>query len=81
MAGRHSKRGVHARIPEQRGPRPVVGITDARTQVEHLMTDASAMEYRHAGRYMALCGIEVLAASLLDPGRSWCQPCQRRAAS
>lgn len=79
MAGRHSKRGVHTRIPTQRGPR-AVGITDARTRVEHLMSDA-AMEHRHSGRYLALCGIEVLAASLTDPGRGQCQHCREQVVS
>ncbi len=80
MAGRHSKRGARARISGQRGPRPI-GITDARTRVEHLMTDAVAMEHRHTGRYLALCGAEVLAASLLERHRSQCQPCREQAVS
>ncbi len=82
MAGRHNKRGTHAQVPEQRRPVGVtdaVGITDAHTRVEHLMTDASAMEHRHAGRYLALCGIEVLAASLTERERSQCQPCREQA--
>jgi hypothetical protein len=86
MAGRHSKREAHGQVAEQRRPHPVritdaVGITDARTRIEHLMTDAAAMEHRHVGRYLALCGIEVLAASLTDPGRGQCQPCATQAAS
>lgn len=77
---RHSKRrGARARIPERRRPHPVA-ITDARTRVEHLMTDAAAMEHRHSGRYLALCGSEVLAASLTDPGRGRCRPCRELAA-
>jgi hypothetical protein len=81
MAGRHSKRRAHARIPEQqtpgqRGPRPV-GIIDARTYVEHLMTDEAVAAHRHSGRYLALCGAQVLAASLAEPRRSRCQPCTR----
>ncbi|MGH3825280.1 MAG: hypothetical protein ACRDRA_20940 [Pseudonocardiaceae bacterium] len=85
MAGKHSKRGAHARIPEQRGPRRAAttdafGIIDARTRVEHLMTDVSAMAYRHSGNYLALCGARVLAASLTEPGRAQCQPCAAEAA-
>ena len=81
MAGRHSKRGAQARIPAQRGPHPdAVGITDARTRIEHLMTDASAMAHRQAGRYLALCGAEVLAASLAERERGQCQPCRELAA-
>lgn len=69
MAGRHSKRvgGPHVRIPAQRGPRPL-RITDARTHMEHLVTDESLAAHRHSGRYLALCETEVLAASLTDPG-------------
>lgn len=77
MAGRHSKRrGAHAQVPEQRGPRPL-GITDAQTHLEHLVTDESLAAHRHSGRFLALCGIEVLAASLTDPGRGRRRECAR----
>ncbi len=77
MAGRHSKRrGAPAQISEQRGPRPR-GITDAQTHLEHLVTDESLAAHRHSGRFLALCGIEVLAASLTDPGRGRCPECAR----
>lgn len=79
MTGRHRRCGTHPRIPEQRGPRPV-GIVDATTRVEHLVSDP-VVEYRHAGRYLALCGIEVLAASLTEPGRGQCRPCREQAVS
>jgi hypothetical protein len=85
MAGAHRKRpGAHVRlpaveVPAQRGPRPM-GITDALTDVEHLMTDDSAAAHRHAGNYLALCGTQVLAASLTVQSRSHCGPCQARAA-
>lgn len=75
--GAHSKsrQGRHARIPEQRrGPRPL-GITDAQTDVEHLMADPS-VEHRHAGRYLALCGTQVLAGSMSQPPGHRCEPCQ-----
>lgn len=75
MAGRHSKRpGARARIPEQRGPRPL-GITDAQTHLEHLVTEESLAAHRYSGRLLALCGIEVLAASLTDPRRGRCREC------
>lgn len=74
MAGRHSKRRGPHRVPEQRGPRRL-GITDAHTHVEHLVTDESAMEHRHSGRYLAMCGAQVLAASLAAPGRGHCATC------
>jgi hypothetical protein len=45
----------------------LTGIVDAETQVEHWVTDRSAAEHRHSGRYLAVCGIQVLAASLTAP--------------
>lgn len=73
--GKHRRQAVHARIPAQWGPRPF-GIIDAGTHVEHLVGD-SAMAHRHLGRYLALCGAHVLAASLTDPGRGRCRECVR----
>jgi hypothetical protein len=54
-----------------------VGIIDARTRVEHLVTDELVAAHRHAGRYPALCGRELLAASLVEPGRGRCTECVR----
>ncbi len=75
MAGRHSKRrDAHAQIPERRGSR-ALGITDAQSHLEHLVTDESLAAHRHSGRLLALCGIEVLAASLTEPGHGRCPEC------
>jgi hypothetical protein len=74
--GKHRRQAVHAGIPGQRGQRPV-GIIDARTHVEHLVSDESAIAHRRRGHYLALCGVTVLAASLTDPGRGRCQECAR----
>jgi len=77
VAGRHSKRrGARAQAPAQRGPRPL-GITDAHTHIEHLVSDQSVAAHRHTDHYLALCGMTVLAASLTDPGRGWCRECTR----
>jgi hypothetical protein len=77
MAGKHSKRrGAHAQVSQQRGPRPV-GIVDAPSGVEHLVTDASVMQHRHSGRYLALCGARLIAASMTEPGRGQCRECAR----
>ena len=76
MAGRHRRESERARVPAQRTPRPL-GIIDARTQVEHLMSDESAMAHRHLGSYLALCGVRVLAASLAAPDRGRCSVCAR----
>jgi hypothetical protein len=53
----------------------LTGIVDAQTQVEHWVTDRSAAEHRHSGRYLALCGVEVLARSLTAPARGRCMVC------
>jgi hypothetical protein len=58
-----------------------VGVTDARTRIEHLITDAVAVQQRHTGRYLALCGIEVLVASLTEPERGRCLPCREQVVS
>lgn len=72
MTGRHRRRGTHAQIPQQRRPRPV-GIVDARTRVEHLVPADVLTPPRLS--YLAKCGIEVLAASMTDPGQRRCQEC------
>jgi hypothetical protein len=78
MAGKHRlhARAANAPVPGQRGTRPV-GVTDARTRVEHLVRDESLVAQRHTGRFVAVCGVEVLAASLTDPGRDRCRDCAR----
>jgi hypothetical protein len=65
---------MSVQIPAQRGPR-AVGVIDARTRVEHLVTDESLAAHRRAGRYPAKCGVEILAASLTEPGRERCVQC------
>jgi hypothetical protein len=77
MAGRDSKRpGAHVGIPGQRGRRSL-GVIDARTHVEHLVSEQSATAHRHAGCYVAQCGAMVLAASLTEPGLGRCSECVR----
>jgi hypothetical protein len=78
MAGKHAKRPgvVYVRIPQQRAPRPV-GITDANTRVEHLVSDESVMAQRRWGSSLAFCGATVLAASLTEPAHSRCPECAR----
>jgi hypothetical protein len=80
MTGRHRRQAAHASIPVQRRPRPL-GIIDAQTHIEHLMTDESARTHRHSGRYPALCGVQVLAASLAAPDRGRCPRCATWSAS
>jgi hypothetical protein len=56
-----------------------IRIVDARTSTEHLITDESVAAHRHVGRYLAVCGAQVLAASLTAPQRSRCPVCTRGA--
>jgi hypothetical protein len=76
---RHRDGGRHRRGAAHRSePRPS-GIVDSRSHIQHLMTYEVAAEYRHAGTYLALCGAQVLAASLAAPERRLCLMCQEGA--
>ena len=76
MAGKHSKRGAHDQtIPAQR--RPGIELVDSRKQVMHRVTGEELLAGRRSGAYQALCGMRVLAASLVDPGRARCAKCTR----
>ena len=74
--GRHRRGATHRPMPTAHHHRPI-RIVDARTSMEHLVTDESVAAYRHAGRYLAVCGAQVLAASLTAPQRSRCPVCTR----
>lgn len=75
--GRHSKRrNVPARMPVQ-GAGRAFGMIDARTRVEHVVLEESAAAHRQTGCYLAQCGVEVMAASLTEPGRGRCPECAR----
>lgn len=53
----------------------VVTMTDARHGARHYLTDDAASAGRGTGRYIAVCGAEILAASISAPdGRAcpWC---------
>lgn len=56
----------------------VVEVTDARTGRAHLVTEKSFAVGCQAGRYGAVCGVEVLAASLATPEVGPCQLCRDR---
>jgi hypothetical protein len=49
--------------------------------VVHLVSDNSMQAGRVVGRYAALCGCEVLAASLTEPERRHCADCRDRGAA
>jgi hypothetical protein len=57
-------------------------MTDGRTHLTHRLTDdAMADGRRTGGRYQAICGVQVLSASLTAPVRQLCQTCAMRASS
>jgi hypothetical protein len=78
MAGR--RRSVttrSARTPVVTAPPRSIAMVDATTGTEHRVTDESVAAGRRAGgRYVAVCGAQVLAASLTMPERDQCQSCQ-----
>jgi hypothetical protein len=54
-------------------------MTDAPALRTHLVTDdAFAAGHAHAGRYVAVCGVVVLSASLTTPETSYCACCAYR---
>ena len=78
MAGR--RRGITTRsagTPVVTAPPRPIAMTDATTGIAHRVTDESVAAGRRAGgRYVAVCGAQVLAASLTMPERDQCQSCQ-----
>jgi hypothetical protein len=54
---------------------PVFAMTDAPTRCAHFVTDEAAAAGRPRGRYVAICGRVVLAASLTTPETSYCGSC------
>lgn len=58
----------------------LVALTDVRTGAAHLVTDEAMVAGRRAGgRYIAVCGVDVLPASLTAPERRSCHHCAARA--
>ncbi len=72
MAGRHRLNG-HRTVTRRRG----VEMVDITTLVAHVLTDAAAVAGRRGGgRYFALCGAEVIPASLTaTPEGGYCRSC------
>lgn len=52
-----------------------VELIDAETGTTHLVSDEEVDSGRHAGRYVAVCGAVVLAASLTAPAKKYCRSC------
>lgn len=67
MAGKHRLAGRRPRTVE---------VVDAGTDQAHLLTlDALAAGRGAEGRYVALCGADVLPAALVAPPRQRCRSC------
>ncbi len=56
----------------------LLSMVDGRTRVSHLMATETAALHRHSGRYPALCGENVIAASLTTEPVQDCKKCQRQ---
>jgi hypothetical protein len=68
-------RGRTPATPSATVPR-LVALTDVHTGAAHLVTDeAMAAGRRAGGRYAAVCGVDVLPASLTAPERRICHDC------
>ncbi|MGH4010892.1 MAG: hypothetical protein ACRDTH_22495 [Pseudonocardiaceae bacterium] len=55
----------------------LLAVTDAQTSLAHLVTVQAMAAGRLHGRYTAVCGYPVLAASLTAPASGSCQDCRR----
>lgn len=59
---------------------PGIELVDARTRVTHQVSADVLLAGRARGEYEALRGVRLLAASLTEPGRDWCQSCREQVA-
>ena len=76
MPGKHS---LKRKRSERAAHRRTAEVVDARTLRAHFLTsEALAAGSSAAGRYIALCGQDVLPACLVEPGRSRCALCMAR---
>jgi hypothetical protein len=73
MTGRHRLRD---RRVQRTTRHRAIEVVDVRTLTAHFLTmDALAAGRLPTGRYIALCGHDVLPASLTEAGRSRCPSC------
>lgn len=72
MEGRHSK-AKHRLGKRQDDPRVrrTIHMVDLRTGLTHLLTPDAA-----AADLVALCGLALLPAALVDPGTGYCGACR-----
>ncbi|HEV7451454.1 MAG TPA: hypothetical protein VGO16_08710, partial [Pseudonocardiaceae bacterium] len=72
--GKHRRLRRRARLAPRRPA--LVAWVDLRTRITHLLTpDAAAAGRAGGGRYLAVCGADVIPASITDPGNGYCQSC------
>jgi hypothetical protein len=58
-------------------PRRTIELVASGTETAHRVTDEAFAAGRHAGgRYVTVCGAEVLPASLTAPPRRYCPACE-----
>jgi hypothetical protein len=68
-----------ARGGDHRPPRGMLPWVDARQRLTHLITEDAIAKGRQAEcPYIAVCGQDILPASMIDPGIGDCQQCWRR---
>jgi hypothetical protein len=73
MPGKHRLKRRRAEHPARHR---TVEVIDAHTLTTHvLINDAFAAGRLPKGRYIALCGQDVLPAGLVEPGRGRCSSC------
>jgi hypothetical protein len=76
MAGRHRLKGRRQQVPQHGVPHRAIEVVDARTLLGHFLTvDAFAAGRLPDGRYIALCGEDLLPACLVEPGTGRCTDC------
>lgn len=81
MPGRHRRVPAPSRGTLVSRARSAIPVTDGYTLVTHQVNDGAMALGRPVGRYRALCGDLVQAASLAEPGRGRCRTCASWAAS
>jgi hypothetical protein len=60
---------------------PGIDLVDVVTKLAHKVSPEELLAGRVRGDYQGFCGERFRAASMVDPGRGQCQPCQRRVRS
>lgn len=76
---KHRRPNLWERLTQRQATAPrvrTIAWVDLRTNLTHLLTpDAAAAGRVPGGRYIALCGLEMIPAAMTDPGHGHCQLC------